>query len=195
MTAFEFYFSFYGLLLGLSVAQVASGFATALNSRKRSKLGLLTPLLSLFLLFDISTFWLFAWALKEQVAITYGLMFGGLVVTITYYLAATLLYPNERDDWADLDQHYWSQKRHVVAGILTANLVVFAFTMFTVPPSWTDWIYWAWWATYYLPLAALTITRDRRIDVALLSWLLLCFIVAGLNVIPASQWNATSGLS
>ena len=72
MSAFEFYFSFYGLILGLSVAQVVSGFAVALDARKRSKVGLLTPLLALFLLFDITTFWLFAWALRDRVTFFMG---------------------------------------------------------------------------------------------------------------------------
>ena len=195
MSAFEFYFSFYGLILGLSVAQVVSGFAVALNARKRAKVGLLTPLIGLFLLFDITTFWLFAWALRDQVTVSYGLMFGGLVVAVTYYFAASLVFPDKRDDWPSLDDHYWSRKRLVIAGILTANLIVFSFTMVTIPPSWTDWIYWAWWATYYLPLAALLISKDRRLDVALLSWLMFAFFVAGLNVLPTAQWNATTGLS
>lgn len=195
MSGFDFYFTFYGLILGLSVAQVASGFANALNSRRRSNLGFLTPLLSLFVLLDITTFWLYAWALRDQVTVTYGLMFGGLVVTITYYLAASLIFPREGDDWASLDEHYWSQKRLVIAGILAANLVVFGFTVFKAPPAWTDWIYWAWWITYYLPLAVLLISKDRRIDAVLLSWLLICFVVAGLNLLPASQWNAAAGLS
>ncbi len=162
MSGFDFYFSFYGLILGLSVAQVASGFATALNSRKRSRLGYLTPLLSLFVLFDITTFWLNAWALREHVTITYQLMFGGLVVTIVYFLAASLIYPRETDDWVSLDEHYWSQKQLVIAGILTANLVVFAFILLKAPPAWTDWIYWGWWITYYLPLAALLISKSNK---------------------------------
>ena len=103
MSAFEFYFSFYGLILGLSVAQVVSGFAVALNARKRSRVGLLTPLIALFLLFDITTFWLFAWALRDQLTVFYGLMFGGLIVAVTYYFAASLVFPDKRDDWPSLD--------------------------------------------------------------------------------------------
>ena len=43
MSAFEFFFSFYGLLLGLSVAAVVGGFANVLHERHRIRFGWLTP--------------------------------------------------------------------------------------------------------------------------------------------------------
>ena len=45
MSAFEFFFSFYGLILGLSVAELLGGFARTLNRNPRPRFGLLTPLL------------------------------------------------------------------------------------------------------------------------------------------------------
>lgn len=59
--SFEFFFSFYGLLLGLSAAEVAKGLANALGARERIRIGWLTPMLAGFLLLDIASFWLFAW--------------------------------------------------------------------------------------------------------------------------------------
>ena len=43
---FSFYMSYYGLILGLSVAQVASGFLNAIGARQRVKIGWLTPTLA-----------------------------------------------------------------------------------------------------------------------------------------------------
>ena len=57
MTGFELYFSFFGLLLGLSVAQVANGIGHAVVARKTITLGVLTPLLAVFVLLDIASFW------------------------------------------------------------------------------------------------------------------------------------------
>ena len=51
MNAFEFYLAFYGLLLGLSVAEVASGFLNAIDARRKVKLGWLTPSLAIFVFF------------------------------------------------------------------------------------------------------------------------------------------------
>ena len=56
MSAFEFFFSFYGLLLGLSVAVIATGLATAIQHRKKIRIGWLTPLLALLVALDVASF-------------------------------------------------------------------------------------------------------------------------------------------
>ena len=50
MSAFEFFFSFYGLLLGLSVAELVGGFARVLHEKQRIRFGWLTPMLGIFVL-------------------------------------------------------------------------------------------------------------------------------------------------
>ena len=47
MSEFEYFFSFYGLLLGLTVAEVAVGFANAIDAHKQRPIGRLTPLLAI----------------------------------------------------------------------------------------------------------------------------------------------------
>jgi hypothetical protein len=95
MDKFEFYFSFYGLLLGLSAAEVVSGLANSISSRKAVTTGMLTPLLAAFVLLDITSYWMWSWATKDSVEISWGLMIGGLIVAVTYYLAAALVSPAE----------------------------------------------------------------------------------------------------
>ena len=50
MNDFEYLFSFYALLLGLSVANVASGFGDMWRERHAMPIGLCTPLLGLVVL-------------------------------------------------------------------------------------------------------------------------------------------------
>ena len=50
MSGFEFLFSFYGLLLGLAVANVTSSFADAWRSRSEWHVGAAPPLLGTFIL-------------------------------------------------------------------------------------------------------------------------------------------------
>ncbi len=57
MSAFEFFFSFYGLVLGLSVAVIATGVARAFKHRKTVRVGWKTPMLAAFVALDIATFW------------------------------------------------------------------------------------------------------------------------------------------
>jgi uncharacterized membrane-anchored protein YhcB (DUF1043 family) len=50
MTDFEFLYAFFGLLIGLIVAQLATRFTDAIEERQDRPIGLLTPLLALLVL-------------------------------------------------------------------------------------------------------------------------------------------------
>ncbi|HEX8470538.1 MAG TPA: hypothetical protein VF633_05450, partial [Brevundimonas sp.] len=67
MSAFEFFFSFYGLVLGLSVAALATGAARAVKHRKTVRIGWLTTMLAVFVALDIATFWDAAWVNFREV--------------------------------------------------------------------------------------------------------------------------------
>ena len=72
MSAFEFFFSFYGLLLGLSVAAIATGVATVIHHRRRVQIGWLTPTLATFVALDIASFWGSAWTNFKEMPFSYG---------------------------------------------------------------------------------------------------------------------------
>ncbi|MCL6740672.1 hypothetical protein LZ518_05940 [Sphingomonas sp. RB56-2] len=194
MGAFEFFFSFYGLLLGFSVAEVTGGLAGALNMRRRVKLGWLTPLLSLFIMVDIMGFWLFAWASRAGITISWAMMTGGLVVAVTYYLAASLVYPKDWDEWTSLDEHYWAQKRLVIAGVGLANIAVLVFTLISFPPQSGDWAFVAYQGVYWVPLLGLFISRKAKLDIVLLGLLVAQYLAAALNIVQSSQWGASTGI-
>jgi hypothetical protein len=46
MSAFEFFFSLFGLILGLAIATIAGGMSDVLRERKRIPIGWLTPLMA-----------------------------------------------------------------------------------------------------------------------------------------------------
>lgn len=193
MDTFEFYFSFYGLLLGLSVAAVVGGLATVLNTRHRRSLGVLTPLLAVFIMLDITSFWLFAWANRALITVTWGMMFGGLVVAVTYYLAASLIFPREQDESTSLEDHYWMQKRAIIAGILVANFLIVAFTFVASPLAWGDAVFIAWQVAYFFPLLLLMLSNGRRMNIAVLSYLILFYLVSAFNLFP-STWGQATGV-
>ena len=97
MSAFEFFFSFYGLLLGLSVAVIATGAARAFKHRKTVRVGWLTTLLATFVALDIATFWDAAWNNFRHLSFSYGLIVAGLVIATVYFIAASLLFPEPED--------------------------------------------------------------------------------------------------
>ncbi|ESQ88331.1 hypothetical protein ABAC460_16865 [Asticcacaulis sp. AC460] len=123
MSAFEFFFSFYGLLLGLSVAVLATGAARAFKHRRTQRVGWLTPLLAVFVALDIATFWDAAWVNFRTLPFSYGLLVGGLVVAVVYFIAAALVFPDESDTPVPLDEHFWANKRSILYLLIVANLL------------------------------------------------------------------------
>jgi hypothetical protein len=175
--SFEFFFSFYGLLLGLSAAEVAKGLAHALGVHERIRIGWLTPMLAAFVLLDIASFWFFAWGGRALVTIGWTSLFVGLVIAITYYLAAALVFPYDLAAWTSLDEHYWRRKRLVVAGIMLPNAIVFGLTMAYISAPIGTVRFWFDQSVYWGALAGLLFTRDRRADLVLLFILILQYLV------------------
>ncbi|RZJ32397.1 MAG: hypothetical protein EON85_01175 [Brevundimonas sp.] len=127
MSAFEFFFSFYGLLLGLSVAELVGGFARILQERERVRFGWLTPLLAAFVALDVATFWTQAWVIFRGAPFNHALLIASLVIAGTFYTAASVTFPRvsaEGHDRIDLTEHFWRYRRLVFGCIMTANLIV-----------------------------------------------------------------------
>lgn len=123
MSAFEFFFSFYGLLLGLSVGVLATGAARAFKHRKTQPVGWLTPLLAIFVALDVATFWDSAWVNYRALPFSYGLLIGGMVVAVVYFIAAALVFPDDSDPRAPLDEHFWANKCAILALLVLANVL------------------------------------------------------------------------
>ena len=184
MSAFEFYLSFYGLLLGLSVAEVASGLLNAVGARHRARLGKLTLLLAVFVFLDITSFWIYFWGIREHVTVNSLTMSGGLVVALTYYLSAGLVFPRNISEWPDLDEHYRLNKRLVTGGLLVANVITTAASIRLHPPS-PDWGYWFLMLTYWPMLIALPFSRSDRLDYVLYAFLIGGYVA---NALLPTSW-------
>lgn len=128
MSAFEFFFSFYGLLLGLSVAELVGGLSRILHERERVRFGWLTPLLALFVAMDVATFWSQAWTIFRGAPFNPALLFVGLIVAATFYIAASVTFPRVTAEGVttriDLDEHFWAHRRLIFSCILAANVIV-----------------------------------------------------------------------
>jgi hypothetical protein len=128
MSAFEFFFSFYGLLLGLSVAELVGGFARILQEKERVRFGWLTPLLATFVALDVATFWNQAWVIFRGAPFNSALLILGLIIAATFYVAASVTFPRVSAEGQhgqiDLDQHFWKYRRLVFGCIMAANLTV-----------------------------------------------------------------------
>jgi len=127
MEPFELVFATIGLLLGLTITEVLGGFARVLklkrSVRATVRVGLLTPLLGVFVILDLTTFWIRAWDLRAQFGANYPTLLGVLAVIGVYYLAASLIFPDEPEEWPDFDDWYDQHNRSVIGGLLAANML------------------------------------------------------------------------
>ena len=178
MTVFEFVFSLYSLLFGLALAQVFGGFGNVLQERHRLKVGWLTPLLGLFVILDLTSFWEIAWQLKDEIqrpAILI-LMLGVLVAGI-YYLAARLVFPRDFAEWPDFDAYYFRHKNWVFAGILFCNIIAAVILTVLGKPFIRLPLGFANDLTYFALLIALLAVGSKRGNLVLLILLLARYAV------------------
>jgi xanthine/uracil permease len=175
MSGFEFVFSLFGLLLGLALAAGLGGLARALKVRHRVRIGWPTALLGLFVSCDVVTFWMYGWSMREVIPISWPVLFGGFVVTGLFYVAASLVFPDDPAEWADLDAHFDKQRRVVLGAVLLCNVALIASVavLAELPPLTLQHGIVTW---SFFPVAAIGIAaKDRRIVVACLVWLILLY--------------------
>lgn len=126
MTEFEFIFALFGLLLGLSIVEVLGGLARTIEARLRPgialRIGWLTPLLGMFVLLDLLSFWGAAWTVRGIVSVSGYSMMAVTGFASAYYLAAHLVFPRHPEEHADLDAHFFRVRR-IVLGVMFALLL------------------------------------------------------------------------
>ncbi|QIG53260.1 hypothetical protein G6N82_03030 [Altererythrobacter sp. BO-6] len=194
MSDFEYFFSFFGLLLGLTVAEVAVRFADAIDSHRRRSIGLLTPLLAIFVLLDISSFWLFTWSARDIIQINWPTMFMALVLALLYFLSAALVFPRTQEDWDDLDGHFWARKRYVLGGILSANIILHLLLFTRALPAITEYWFFVHKLIYFGPVTWAWATKKRGAAILALCLAIGSYALEYANVLPTSEWGIKLGL-
>lgn len=162
MSGFEFVFSLFGLLLGLALAEGLGGLARALKASHKVRIGWLTALLGIFVSCDVVTFWAYAWTMRDLLAFDWPTLFGGFIITGLYYVSASLIFPDEPEDWGDLDGHFWKHRRKVLGGVVLCNVALLAtvIVLGLMPNTWTVRTLFITWA--FFPFSAVAIISNRK---------------------------------
>jgi hypothetical protein len=165
---FEFVFSLFGLLLGLGLAEVLGGFGTAIQSRRKIRIGWLTPLLGLLVALDLTSFWMVAWSARELVPAHYLSLLGGLLIMGLYYFIARITFPNDPHEWPDYDAYYFEHRQLVLGGMVLCNFIAIgALIMLGAEPLESAANRWS--LLIFIPaLAAAMFVQDKRVNIALL---------------------------
>lgn len=130
MSGFEFVFVLYSLVLGLSLVELLTGLGRALELRLTRapgddalRIGWLTPLLAVFVMLDLLSFWTFAWRVRDFVSVSPRMLLGVIAFASAYFLAARMVFPAAPGRAGNLDEHYFRVRR-VVFAILVALVAV-----------------------------------------------------------------------
>jgi cytochrome bd-type quinol oxidase subunit 2 len=130
MSAFEALFAFYGLLLGLAIAAVATGFGDQWRRRRLRPVGLLVPLLGTYLLLAVTRQWQNFFAAREALTMTPATLFTCLAMALPYTFAAQVMFPAAEDDIADGDSHYLALRRILVGVLMVPPAISLLYNIF-----------------------------------------------------------------
>jgi hypothetical protein len=158
MTPFEFVFPLFGLLIGLAYAEVLGGLARVIKAPGNARIGWLTPLLAVMLLINLTMFWYASWNFRDADMPTREGLLQMLAMSGSYYLAASMLFPQAVPDGFDLDGHFMDNKRVAMLAIAACNM--FGLSIYARERDWV--LGPEWWVINGIFLAVLVFTALTR---------------------------------
>lgn len=182
LSQFEFFWAFYGLLLGLAVAELLGGFAALLRESAPPRLGVVTPLLGLQILVEMLANYVDAWAILRGVGVSLAELAVPTFIGLLYYVAAVIIVPRQLSDWASLDDYFDKRRKWIVGTLLLANATVSAAAITIWLPRFAE--NGAWVGVYVLQVGSLLgaytcllLARSRRLSVVAILLLMLWYLV------------------
>lgn len=122
MSGFDLVFALFGLVLGLGITEILAGYSRVIKMRGKAHIGWLVPLLGLVVLLDLTSFWMQAYELRNDVPATLLALFVVMGIVGAYYMIATLVFPDDPDAWPDFDLYYDRYNRRILGGMLGINI-------------------------------------------------------------------------
>ncbi len=169
---FEFVFSLLVILLGLALAQLLGGLASAVKRRPALKIGWATALLATWVTTETVIFWEIVWRTRDVMPPDSPALFPGFAITGLYYFAAALVFPDDLASRESLDDYFMREKAKVIGAVLVAVASAFllrgaimGMAAWTVVP----WYAWVSLAIIYTAGPAAMLTRRREVAIAFLA--------------------------
>lgn len=123
MSDLEFLFSFYGLLLGLAVANVASGFGEMWRDREVRAVGICAPLLAAIVLFGCMNLWLAYWRIRDDAVVDAWRMLSAACVGLPYIFISRAMFPSESNRHITLEDHYYANRAAILIALAVSPIV------------------------------------------------------------------------
>ncbi len=183
MDQFSFFFAFYGLILGLAVAELLSGFAGMVRAHALKKLEAQTALAALLTFVLIVATWVDTFTMERSITLNFGDLWAPILLATFYYLAAAVIFPRDPGQYAHLRAYFGARRKFVIGMLFAAELVdSYANSSWLLDAhAHRPGFFWGWLVPYNIAIKgcflALFLVRDRRATIALLVSQILLFMV------------------
>jgi hypothetical protein len=174
MDRFSFFFGFYGLILGLAVTELLGGVTAMVRHHALKKLEAQTALLAVLTFIAICGTWIDAWNMLQSVTLDFSDLWAPVLLAMAYYLAAGVIFPREREQFAHLNMYFTARKRFAVTMLWAAFLL----ETYTIRSALEERLrddpstFWWWLVPFFVTVnacfLALLLVRSRRANIAML---------------------------
>jgi hypothetical protein len=142
-----------------------------------------TALLALLTFVLIVATWVDTWTMSKEITLDFSNLLAPILLATFYYLAAAVVFPREREQYAHLHMYFAARKTFVVGMLFAAEMVDHVTNFGWMRDNYLhDPVkFWGWIVPYNLAidgcLLALLLVRGRRANIVLLAALILLFVV------------------
>jgi hypothetical protein len=180
---FSFFFAFFGLILGLGIAELLSGFAGMVRAHALKKLEPQTALVALLTFILIVATWVDTWTMDRSITLDLSDLWSPILLATFYYLAAAVIFPRDPRQYPHLRAYFAARRKFVIGMLFAAELVdLYANRAWFLDLSLHHPAYFRGWIIPYNVaikgcFLALFLVRGRRITIALLLAQILIFLI------------------
>ena len=182
MDKFSFFFAFYGLLLGLGVAELLGGFARMVRAKAVRKLEAQTALAALLIFLLLCATWIEAFDRFRNVALDFEGLWEPIMIATSFFLAATVVFPSDEADYDRLEQYFAERKRFIIGMLFAAECFVnfVFFPHYGIALRERPGYFWLFLLPYNLAInltwLGLIFLKNRRVIIGLLIVQILLFV-------------------
>lgn len=160
MGPFDYLFSFYGLLLGIAVANVAIGFADMWRDSEKMAVGVCPPLIASSVLLGGMNVWLQMWHTRPYVIVDGSQMIAAAAISLPYVFVSRAIFPGAEDKERSLEEHYLHHRKLILSMLAIPTAVSVGSHIVLDHVTYVGWE--AWWVVVRVAMPLLLIPFANR---------------------------------
>ncbi len=161
MGSFDYLFSFYGLLLGIAVANVAIGLADMWRDCEKIRVGTCPPLVASSVLLGGMNVWLQMWLTRPYVTVNGVQMLAAAAVALPYVFVSRAIFPGAEDEEErSLEEHYLRHRKIILVLLAVPTAISVSSHVLLDGFRYKTWE--VWWAAGRIALPLLLLPFANR---------------------------------